>query len=390
MKEVNRPMLEGIRVVDMSTAIFGPYCTQILADMGADVIKVEHGVGDSTRNIGNVAKTPGMGGLHMTINRGKRSVVWDLHSEAGRDAMHSLLMSSDIFIHNVRADGIARLGLDYESVRKLCPEIIYIHCVGFGSAGPYASRQAYDDLIQAASGIASLLPKVDGNPSPRYLPMAIADKVSGLHAAYATLAALTHKLRTGEGQHVEVPMMEALASFTLLEHLAERTFVPPLGEMLYPRQIHPKRQPARTKDGYISIAPYQDHRWIAYFNAIGRRDVLEDPRLNTKELRYTNIGLMYDLIAEVSPERTTQEWLDLLHKAGVPAMRFNDVEDLLSDEHLTAVGLFQEREHPSEGKYIQVQPAVKFSARPNPDIKPAPRFGEHSDALLSELSLNVR
>jgi crotonobetainyl-CoA:carnitine CoA-transferase CaiB-like acyl-CoA transferase len=390
MKQGNRPMLEGIRVADMSTAIFGPYCTQILADMGADVIKIEHGDGDSTRNIGSVAKTPGMGGLHMTINRGKRSVVWDLRSEAGREAMHRLLKSSDIFIHNVRADGIARLGLDYESVREICPDIIYVHCVGFGSSGPYASRQAYDDLIQAAAGMVSLLPKVDGNPNPRYLPMAIADKVSGLHAVYATLAALTHKLRTGEGQHVEVPMMETLTSFTLLEHLAERTFIPPIGGMLYPRQIHPKRQPARTRDGYISIAPYQDHRWIAYFNAVGRSEVLEDPRLNTKALRYENIGLMYDLVAEISPERTTEEWLALLHKAGVPAMRVNDVEDLLDDPHLQAVGHFQERDHPSEGKYVEVQPAVKFSAMPNPKLGPAPRFGQHTDSVLNELGLGDR
>ncbi|MGY2485179.1 CaiB/BaiF CoA transferase family protein [Cupriavidus sp. CP313] len=390
MKKENGPMLEGIRVVDMSTVIFGPYCTQILADMGADVIKIEPAEGDSMRHSGSFVETPGMSGTHMTINRGKRSVTWDLRSEAGREAMHRLLQSSDVFIHNVRADGIARLGLDYDAVRQIRPDIIYVHCVGFGMSGPYASMQAYDDVIQAASGMASLLPRVDGDPNPRYFPMIIADKVSGLHAAYATLAALVHKLRAGEGQHVEVPMMEALTSFTLLEHLGERTFIPSIGNMLSPRVMNPKRKPARTKDGYIGITPYSDERWVAFFHAVGKSDVLEDPRLNSKALRTKHLDVMYELLAAVTPERTTDEWLAFLKKTGIPAMRVNDVEDLFDDPHLKAVGFFQDRIHPSEGKYVEVQPPVKFSARPKPRIEPAPRLGQHSDDLLAELGIAER
>ena len=195
-----RPMaqesiLGGMRVADMSTVIFGPYCTQILADLGAEVIKVEPEGGDASRNIGASATTPFMGPLHLRMNRGKRSVVWDLKSEAGREGMKRLLQSSDIFIHNIRADAAERAGLGYEAVRALRPDIVYVHCTGFDSNGPNAGLPAYDDIIQAASGIASLLPRVDGNEAPRYFPMAMADKVSGLHAAYAVLAAVVHRLR---------------------------------------------------------------------------------------------------------------------------------------------------------------------------------------------------
>lgn len=221
--------LAGIRVADMTTVVFGPYCTQILADLGADVIKVEPAEGDSARNIGVPPKTPLMGPVHLRLNRGKRSVSWDMKTEAGKRAIRRLLETSDVFIHNIRPDAIDRLGLGYEAVKKLRPDIVYVHCTGFGLHGPYAGLQAYDDVIQAASGAVSLLPRVDGNPRPRYLPMLFADKVSGLHAVYATMAALIAKNRDGEGQHVEVPMFEAITSFNMLEHLCDATFVPPTG-----------------------------------------------------------------------------------------------------------------------------------------------------------------
>jgi len=246
--------LAGVRITDMTTVVFGPYCTQILADLGADVIKVEPAEGDSARNIGVPPKTPLMGPVHLRLNRGKRSVSWDMKTEAGKRAIRRLLETSDVFIHNIRPDAIDRLGLGYEVVKKLRPDIVYVHCTGFGLRGPYAGLQAYDDVIQAASGAVSLLPRVDGNPRPRYLPMLFADKVSGLHAVYATMAALIAKNRDGEGQHVEVPMFEAITSFNMLEHLCDATFVPPTGTWGYPRQLDPVRQPMQTKDGYISIA----------------------------------------------------------------------------------------------------------------------------------------
>jgi crotonobetainyl-CoA:carnitine CoA-transferase CaiB-like acyl-CoA transferase len=378
-------MLEGIRVADMSTVIFGPYSTQILADLGADVIKIEPADGDVLRFIGKPAHTKGMGTLHMTLNRGKRSVAWDMRSEQGREAMRRLLESSDVFVHNIRADAIKRLGLDYETVRKINPAIVYVHCTGFGIGGVHQSLAAYDDVIQAASGIASLRPRVDGTADPRYVPMAIADKVSGLHAAYATLAALIHKLRTGEGQHVEVPMFESVTSFTLVEHLSGGTFPDSGATMGYARQVDKERQPTRTKDGHIAVAPYTDERWVRFFEIAGRPDILEDERLSNPVARFKNGSLMQSKLAEITPEKTTAEWISLLGSAGIPVMRVNTLEDLLDDAHLKSVGMFTMREHPTEGRYVEVRPPVKFSARPKADISPAPLIGEHSAEVLDEL-----
>ncbi|HAV81061.1 MAG TPA: carnitine dehydratase, partial [Erythrobacter sp.] len=253
-------MLEGLRVIDMTSVVFGPYCTQILADFGAEVIKVEAPGGDVFRYGAPSAHSKAMGPGYIALNRGKQSLVLDLKQEADRAILRDLLADADIFIHNVRAEAIERLGFDYNSVRALAPDIIYAHCVGFGSGGPYAGLQAYDDVIQAASGTTTLLPRADGNERPRYLPSLIADKVAGLHAAYAVMAAVVHRLRTGQGQHVEVPMFEAFSSFMLKEHLGGNTFDPPVGPPCYGRQVDPDRQPFPTRDGYVSIVPYRlDH-----------------------------------------------------------------------------------------------------------------------------------
>jgi crotonobetainyl-CoA:carnitine CoA-transferase CaiB-like acyl-CoA transferase len=381
--------LAGIRIADMSTVVFGPYCTQILADLGADVVKIEPESGDTSRLIGTPPKTTGMGPVYMRLNRGKRSVVWDQKTEAGRAALRRLLETSDVFLHNIRPDAIDRAGLGYEAVRELRPDIIYVHCTGFGLDGPYAGLQAYDDIIQAASGAASLLPCVDGNPKPRFLPMLYADKVSGLHAAYATLAAVIQRMRTGEGQYVEVPMFESIASFNLLEHLCDATFVPPTGRWGYPRQLDPARQPMRTKDGFIAIAPYIDDRWVRFFEASGYPEVLKEERFIDGPTRRRNMSQMYEVAATILPERTTAEWLRVLKEANVPAIQINEIDDVLKDPHLQAVGLFREREHPTEGGYIEVGPPVRFSGFDYPERSYAPAPGEHTEALNRELGIGA-
>jgi len=379
--------LTGIRVTDMSTVVFGPYCTQILADLGADVIKVEPRLGDGARMMGKSAKTEKMGPVFMRLNRGKRSVTWDQKTDAGRKAVRKLLATSDVFVHNIRPDAIKRAGLDYEAVRKIRPDIIYVHCTGFGLNGPAAGLQAYDDVIQAGTGGASLLPRVDGNPTPRFLPTLFADKVSGLHAAYATLAAIIQRMRTKQGQHVEVPMFESVASFNLLEHLYGATFEPPTEPWGYTRQLDPLRQPMRTKDGYIAIAPYQDERWVRFFNAAGHGALLQDPRFIDQAARRLNSSQMYMEAVSIMPERTTDEWLHLLKKAHVPAYRANDIGQVVNDPHLKAVGLFKEREHPTEGKYIEVMPPVRFSGFENPPLRFPPRVGEHTEEINRELGI---
>ncbi len=379
--------LAGMRVVDMTTVVFGPYCTQILADLGAEVIKVEPEEGDTARGIGTPPATPLMGPVHLRLNRGKRSVVWDLRSEHGREAMRRLLQGADAFIHNIRPDAIKRIGLDYDAVCALRPEIVYVHCTGFGLDGPYAGLQAYDDIIQAASGATALLPRVDGNPRPRYLPMLFADKVSGLHAAYATLAAVVSRLRDGQGQHVEVPMFEVISSFNMLEHLCNQTYDPPTGPWGYPRQLDPVRQPMPTQDGYLSIAPYVDERWVRFFEAAGHPEVVLEARFATKELRKQNMSQMYEVAETLLPHKTTAEWLRLLKDAHVPAIHVNTIGDVLDDPHLQAVGLFKRREHPTEGGYVEVRQPVRFSSFDYPDLSHAAAIGEHTAELERELGL---
>lgn len=383
-------LLEGIRVTDLTTVFFGPYCTQTLADLGAEVVKLEPADGDTSRLVGTPPSTPGMGPVFLRLNRGKRNVDWDLKTESGREALRRLLAVSDVFIHNIRSDAIDRVGLSYEEVRKIRPDIVYVHCTGFDQRGPYASLQAYDDIIQGSTGMAQLLPMADGNPKPRFMPSAIADKVSGLHAVYGVLAAIIHRLRTGEGQHVEVPMFESLVSFNTLDHLCDNSFVPPTSSPgYYQRQLDPHRQPMRTKDGYIAFAPYLDDRWIRFFEAAGHAHVLKEERFIDKPTRRANMTQMFEVMARIAPERTTDEWLELMKKVNVPAMRINRIDELPENPQIQASGLIRQREHPTEGPYLEVGLPVRFSAAPPRELRHAARPGEHSEEVARELGIEL-
>ncbi|MEM7765867.1 MAG: CoA transferase [Pseudomonadota bacterium] len=382
-------LLADIKIADMSTVIFGPYCTQTLADMGADVVKIEPETGDDFRFVGKPAKTRGMGPCHLTLNRGKKSVVWDLKSDAGKAAVHALIAESDIFIHNIRPSAVERLGLTFEAVKAIKPDIVYVHCLGFGSDGPYAGRPAYDDLIQGLSGATTLLPRVDGNERPRFLPLAFADKVSGLHAAYATLAALRHRDRTGEAVHVDVPMFECITHFLLEEHFYEAVFDPPVGPWCYQRQVDPCRQPLQTRDGWLVLAPYNDQRWIRVFEVFGAPEELDDERLNSRRGRYYNMAYMMDRTQHYLRARDTADWLAAFAEADIPAAPVNDFADLMDDPHLKASGFFKRREHPTEGAYWEPQPPVRFRGLAERDIAPAPGIGEHSEMVLEALGLGM-
>lgn len=374
-------LLAGLKVVDLTTVVFGPYATQILADLGADVIKVEGPGGDGFRHGTKPAKTPGMGSGWMAVNRGKRSIALDLKSPDDLAVMQRLLADADVFVVNVRGKAMERLGLDYAAVKAINPAIIYAHCVGFGQSGPYADLQAYDDVIQAATGTATLLPRVDGDPRPRYLPSLIADKVAGLHAAYAIQAAVIHTLRTGRGQHVEIPMFEAFASFMMLEHLSDQTFVPPIGEAGYPRQLDPDRQPFPTSDGSVSIVAYTDGAWPRLFKLLEDPEFLNDARFADARLRFINSGPLYQRVAQLTARFTTDDLLARLHAEQIPAQRVRDLNEVIDDEHLNATGFFRTRTHPTEGDYIEMQPPVRFSdAATIPDRMP-PNLNEQSAEL---------
>lgn len=382
----NPKLLEGIRIVDMTSVIFGPYATQTLADCGADVIKIESPRGDFFRGAGKPVNTKGMGACHMTLNRGKRAITLDLRKEEDAAVLCDLLETADVFIHNVRKAGVERLGFGYEEVKKLKSDIVYVHCTGFGSGGPYEPLQCYDDVVQAASGLTSLMPLSDGNPKPRYIPSAIVDKVAGLHGAYATMAAIIHKLRTGDGQFVEVPMFEAFTGFLLEEHLFGATFEPQQETILYKRQVDPDRQPSPTKDGHMSIVPYVDENWQKTFEIMDDPDFLERENLNTPVLRFRNQGKMFKHVDELSPAKTNAEWAELFTEANIPFMPARDINTIMEDPHLQAVEFFKRKDHPSEGGYYEMQPPVRFSARPNPDIGPAPRIDEHGDEIRATLA----
>lgn len=377
--------LAGVKILDMSSVVLGPFATMLLADMGAEVIKVEAGRGDMMRYAG-ASPTGDLGPIYTNLNRNKSSVRIDAKTEDGKAALTALIKRSDVFFHNVRMAGMARLGFDYEAVKAINPSIVYVHCAGFGADGPYAERQAYDDLIQAASGFAHLSSMRDGSP-PAYAPSLVADKTSGLFATYATIAALFHREKTGEGQFVQVPMLEAFTFFNMVENLYGETFLPGNGKVAYTRSVNANRKPYATKDGHIALVPYSDEQWETFFTLGGRPDIFEDPRFSNYSARTENIGALYGLIEEVAATKTTGEWLDLLAEANIPAMRFNQMIDVLTDEHLSAVGFFETRTHPDAGDYRSMKHPVVFSATPANVRKDPPLLGADTDIVLASLGL---
>lgn len=372
-----KAMLEGVRVVDMTSVVFGPYATQVLCDFGAEVIKVEAPGGDVYRYSAKPATTPGMAPGFHALNRGKKSLGLDLKRPEDAQVMRDLLSEADVFIHNVREAAIEKLGFGYEAVSALSPEIVYVHCVGFGSGGPYTGLQAYDDVIQAASGATSLLPRVDGEAHPRYLPSLIADKVAGLHAAYATLAAIVHRLRTGRGQFVEVPMFEAFTSFMMKEHLDAKTFDPPNGEAGYGRQVDPDRQPFETSDGWISIVPYVPKHFPLVVGLLGDPEFAGEERFKDARTILASGPELYGKIAELAKGKTTAQCLDILRRANIPAMPVTDLDDVINDPHLRETGFFERSEHQSEGALFQMREPSRFGDWTQGVLGPTPQLGEH-------------
>jgi len=375
--------LDGIRVVDLSTVLMGPHATQALAEMGADVVKVEAPDGDVIRQVGP-ARHDGMGALFLNSNRGKRGLCLDLKHPRGRDALLALLRGADVLVHNLRPQAIARLGLDYATLAPNHPRLVYASLCGFGRGGPYSGRPAYDDLIQGASGLSYWIAKA-GDGTPRYVPAALADRVVGMSAIGAICAALFARERSGRGQEIEIPMFETMAALVLADHLSGASFEPPLEGEGYARLLSRHRRPYRTRDGHVCALVYTDRHWAALLAELGEADLpRRDPRFASFASRSANIDHIYAFLGERFLERTTGEWLALLERIDVPAMPMHDVPGLLADPHLAAVGFFQEFEHPSEGRLRGTAAAVRWSdSLPAPPL-PAPRQGEHGVEVLRE------
>lgn len=376
--------LDGIRILDLTSVLMGPYASQLLAEMGADVIKVESPDGDIVRQIGK-ARNPGMSGLFLTANRGKRSIVLDLKDKADKADLLDIARTCDVMLYNVRPQAMTRLGLSYEDVATANPAIIYAGVFGYSENGPYAGKPAYDDLIQGASGAASLFAMTGGEDAePRYVPLAIADRVVGIHAVNCVLAALRHRDRTGQGQRIDVPMFETMVSMVLGDHLAGLAFDPPLDDGGYARLLAPDRRPQRTADGYVCALIYNDKHWKKFFEILGRDDAVRDFRYRDHGTRTIHIRDIYKELGVIFLTKTTAEWMGLLTEADIPVMPLHDLHSILDDPHLNQSGFFEMVNHPSEGRIRGMRIPSQWSATQPEPPRPAPRLGEHTEEIKAE------
>ncbi len=378
--------LDGVRVIDMTMNVMGPYASQILGDMGADVCKIEPPEGDTLRGVGP-ARSEGMGPYFMNLNRNKRSLALDLKKPGGGDLLRRLLAQADVLLYSFRPKAMERLGISYAQVAAINPRIIYCGTFGYGQAGPYADRPAYDDLIQTAIGMPVL--QARGMDEPTFVAMAIADRTVGVMGASAVGMALYYRERTGEGQAIDVPMFESMAEFVMGDHLYGRTFEPPLGPTGYVRMLDINRKPYPTKDGHIGVLVYNDKHWRRFFAGIGRDDLASDARYVTIAGRTQNISFLYGFLAETLLTRTTDEWLAFFAETDIPAMRLNTPDGLIEDEHMAAIDFFKLTEHPTEG-LIRNMGIPQTWSRSQPDIRRlAPRLGQHSAEILSNFDFSA-
>ena len=380
--------LAGVRVIDLTSVVFGPLCTQTLGDMGADVIKVEPPEGDFLRALGPM-RSPGMGALFMNLNRNKRSLALDLKRPEARAALIRLVRDADVFVHNVRPGGLKRLGLDWESLKAEAPRLIHVSLTGFGTSGPYADRPALDDVIQAACGLSDLAAKMGGPGTPPCdMPTIVADKTSGLAAVGAIGMALYQRERTGVGRAVEVPMLETVTAWTLADHLFGHVFEPPVGPIGYDRALEPDRKPFEAADGHVALLPSTAAQWRRCLEALGRSDLAAEPRLSDAAWRTRERPRLRAAIAAETPKRTVADWVALFAAAEVPCMPVNRLEDLREDPHLKAVGFFREMEHPTEGRVVVTAPPLRFEGAEGSIRRLAPVVGEHTAELLAEAGLS--
>ena len=377
--------LSGLKVLELTSVVLGPWAAQIIADMGADVIKIEAPFGDSNRQLG-ASKNPGMAALYLSNNRNKRSLVLDLKQESARDALLAIVKDCDVFLHNNRPQVMTKLRLEYEDIKSVNENIIYCGTYGYSKDGPYGEKGALDDSIQAVSGVAALNELVLGEP--RYLPTVVADKTTAITVVYSILAALFHRERSGVGQEIEVPMFETKVSIVMAEHIWGEVFEPKLGEAGYTRLMSHHRKPYKTKDGYIAVLPYMNNHWKTFCEKAEREDLIEDERFKDLSSRVKNIDDTYSETGKILATKTTQEWLDIFAGTKVPVIVVNSLEDLFHDPHLEAVDFWKSFDHPTEGQLKMPGFPSKFSKTPASIRKHAPKLGEHSKEILAEAGID--
>ena len=370
--------LAGIKVLDITSVLYGPYASQTLGDWGAEVIKIEPPTGDTWRYSGQF-RNRGMSGQFMAVNRNKRSLALDLKQPDGKAVLQRLIATADVLLTNIRPAALARLGFGYEACQQINPRLVYAAATGFGQDGPWAARPAFDEVIQASSGFASAMGSDD---EPAFVPSLVADKICGLTIVGAVSAALVHRERTGKGQMVEVPMLETITAFNSIEMLGGHAFDPPIGPAGYKRMK--ERRPVRTRDGWLTMLPYSGENWCTFFETVGHPECIEQFAVRDAVSRAKNIDRIYDKMAEIAITRTTAEWEELLLRIDVPHAAFAKITEIAEQPHLKAVGMIATLDHPSEGKIRQARPSARFSDTPAEIRRMPPRLGEHSRAILRE------
>tara|TARA_B100001093_G_scaffold270021_1_gene258124 strand:+ start:815 stop:2008 length:1194 start_codon:yes stop_codon:yes gene_type:complete len=379
---MNKKPLEGVRIIDASSILMVPYCTRLLADMGAEVIKVETLNGDNTRYIGPSINN-GMAAVFLNINRNKKSISVDLKTPEGRLIIYKLIKTSDVFVSNIRKVALEKIKLTHLDFEKLNPKIVTANAVGFSSEGPYAGLPAFDDTIQAISGMAAYQGAYSDQPS--YTSGATADKVTGIMLGMSIIGALFSREKSGKGIELEVPMMETMVDFTLVEHLYGFNFIPPKAFPIYPRQSSPNRRPYKTKDGYVAVLPYSDEQWLRFFKLVGKEEILKDTKFSSLKSRNENIDLLYHMLSEELTKQDTNYWLKSLKQSDIPAAKVNFPEEIFEDEHLQETSFFRETQHPSEGKLLHPKFPVEFKNTNNDEALHAPNLGENTKEILLDL-----
>ncbi len=374
-------LLKGLRVIDLSTVVLGPYATQLIADMGADVIKVEPRGGDVFR-AARPGRDGGDGAGFLNLNRNKRSIALDLADQEDQKILFELVATADVFVHNMRDASARKLGVDYASIRAKKPEIVYCSARGFGR-GVYGDEPAYDDCIQAASGLAWL--NADHKGAPQFVRTILCDKVAGLHLAFAIATGVAARERSGEGCEIETPMYESMASFLLIEQLSGQTFIPPMPDRGYGRLNAPGRRPYQTRDGYVTIMPYTAAQWRRFLELIGMEKLADSPRISNDEMRSRHIDTLYEIIENIAPTRTTKEWLEGLRSVDVPCAPVNRLEDLPNEPHLVAAEYFKTMSHPIEGELLYARSPFAIENVNECADRPAPALDADRASILSEI-----